>query len=69
VIRQPKPELSKVNAVDIIPACRRAGSVARVYSFSPSRRFGMQMISDISMTTYFSAGIAENPNVMRRPVI
>jgi hypothetical protein len=34
VILQLKLILSKVNAVDIIPACRQAGSIARLYSSS-----------------------------------
>ena len=49
MIRQPEPVLSKVNTVDII-------SVAGLYPSSP----GFRMISDMSMSTYSSASIAEN---------
>jgi len=50
VIRQPEPKLSKVNEDENIFCCS-------ALFVQP----GLQMISDMSMSIYSSASIAENP--------
>jgi hypothetical protein len=50
VFRQPEPLLSKVNAVDVI-----------FYSSALFVQPGLQLNSDMSMSLYSSASIAENP--------
>jgi hypothetical protein len=58
VIRQPEPELSKVNAVDVI-FCRA------VLFVQP----GLQMSGDIAVKIYFFSQHSRKPNVVRCYII